>query len=633
MMNNTITRLQTLDVDVPLSLKARLVAIPFLLALLPGQSAWAQDSAPIKYPEKAMHAVITHVATDPEGTAVPSWSLSGVDYDDFSIDGGVLSFKSPPNFESPKDADMNNIYSVDIVASDGSNSSKKNVMVEVTDVEEGGEITFSALQPQSGTQFTATLTDPDGDETQTIWQWAKSATKDGSYTDIANATSPSYVPADADDLHYLRAMASYSDEEGPDKTAMEVSDYPVQRVHGTNQAPKFTAANLHLDLEVDENPSGGRALGRPIMATDGNGDVLTYSLVLEDTNDDPTDGVQFAINRATGQLMTKTKLNFESAVDVAYTGLTPAAPADPENIDDAATNNVYKVTVKATDPAGIPDTDVANSATIVVTITVTDEEEGPTFTRTPTEDLMFEEGTAITTVLATFTGTDQDTTAIPTEESVATSWQVGGPDGSKFAISTTGTPGQLTFKAAPNFESPGDADKNNVYEVTVSVESGPEPGAKLRGSTNVKIMLTDTDEAGKVALSKIQPRIGLAVKASLSDPDGNLSGVTWEWYKADATDADPDADPPTDLTTGAIDDGALVDGPPSLTIIENANSDAYTPIPEDFMDDCGPTSVRVKPGPDSGCEIHRRAWRGEDCGHPIDESRGAGHPEQSAGVR
>ena len=274
-----------------------------------------------------------------------------------------------------------------------------------------------------------------------------------------------------------------------------------------------------------------------------------------------------------------------------------------------------------------------------MTITVTDEDEGPTFTRTPTEDLTFEEVGDIATALATFTGTDQDTEASPAHEPVDTSWQVGGPDGSKFQIGNvadgTGveSPGVLTFKAAPNFESPGDADKNNVYEVTVSVESGPDPGAKLRGSTNVKVMVTDADEAGKVVLSKIQPRIGLAVKASLSDPDGNLSGVTWEWYKADATDADPDADPPTDLSTTAIADGAIVDGAANLTIIPNANSDTYTPIPEDFMDDSGPTSVRGKPGPDSGCEIHRRAWRAEDCGHPIDESRGAGHPEQSAGVR
>ena len=198
---------------------------------------------------------------------------------------------------------------------------------------------------------------------------------------------------------------------------------------------------------------------------------------------------------------------------------------------------------------------MANSATIVVTITVTDENEGPTVTGDATGTVTFMELGEITDALRTFTGTDPEVGLDPTHIPVDTSWQVGGPDGSKFQIGNvddgTGveSPGVLTFKAAPNFEAPGDADKNNVYEVTVSVESGPEPGAKLRGSTNVKVMVTDADEAGKVALSKIQPRIGLAVKASLSDPDGNLSGVTWEWYKADATDADPDADPPTDLST------------------------------------------------------------------------------------
>ena len=569
-MNNTITRLQTLDVDVPLSLKARLVAIPFLLALLPAQSAWAQD-ATIEYPEKSMHPVRTFVATDPEGAVVPSWSLSGVDAEDFSIEDGVLSFKSPPDFEKAGDADQNNIYSVDVVASDGSNSSKENVMVEVTDVEEAGKITFSALQPQAGTQFTAELNDPDGGDSETIWQWAKSTTKDGSYTDIAaNARSANYTPTDDDDLHYLRAMASYSDDEGPGKTAMMVSDYPVQRIHGTNHAPTFTAANLDLDLEVDENTPGGRALGRPIMATDRNNDILTYTIVPFDT-DNPdaaaADGALFAVDRATGQLKTMGALDFES--------------------ESAGTDDTYRVTVKATDPAGIPSgdasTNTSNSATIAVTIDVTDVDEAPDVTSIDTGVVSFQERVDTTTaigevILRAFTGTEPDVRD-SVHEIVDTSWQVGGPDGSKFNVTTTGTPGQLTFKADPNFEAPGDADKNNVYEVTVSVESGPAGGGRLRGSTNVKVMVTDDDEAGTLTLSKFQPRIGLAVKATLSDPDGNLSGVTWEWYRADATDA-TDTDP---LSTNAIDATTGAFNMAEATIIENANSDTYTPIPEDFL--------------------------------------------------
>ena len=407
MMNNTITRLQTLDVDVPLSLKARLVAIPVLLALLPGQSAWAQDSATIDYPENADHAVTTYVATDPEGTATPSWSLSGADAAVFSIDDGVLTFKSPPNFEARASADGDNIYSVDVVASDGANTSKKTVMVEVTNVEEAGKVTLSALKPQSGTQLTATPSDPDGNMRQTLWQWAKSPTMDGSYTDIANATSPVYTPADADDLHYLRAMASYTDDEGPDKTAMVVSDYAVQRIHGTNHAPTFPTPEI--SIEVEENTPAGRALGRPIIATDRNSDVLTYSLDAADP-----DSSHFAIDRATGQLMTKTKLNFEMPVD-------------------ADTDNSYTVMVKATDPAGIPGTDTAaTTATKEVTITVTEVDEAPDVIASDgaTGVVMYTELADITVALRAFEATDPDNAGTPVPEPmhdvVASTWNVGG---------------------------------------------------------------------------------------------------------------------------------------------------------------------------------------------------------------
>ena len=571
MMNNTITRLQPLDVDVPLSLKgryslremlvsvrdisllqARLVAIPVLLALFPAQSAWAQDSATIEYPENAMHAVTTYAAVDPEGDVTPSWSLSGVDAAVFSIEGGVLTFKSPPDFEVTKDADNDNIYSVNVVASDGANSSMKTVTVEVTNVEEAGMVTLSALQPQAGTQLTATLTDPDDNIRETTWQWAMSASMDGSYTDIAaGATSAVYTPTDDDDNYYLRAMASYTDDEGSDKTAMVVSDYPVQRIHGTNHPPVFPTPAVSIDVE--ENTAAGRALGRPIIATDRNGDVLTYTLA------DDADSNQFGIDRATGQLKTKEGLNFEAAVD-------------------ADMDNSYTVMVKATDPAGIPGTDVSNTATKAVTITVTDVNEAPTVTVTD-EMMTFPERTDTTTVgidtiiLGNYEATDPEADTV-----VEPSWQVGGPDGSKFAI-TAATPAVLTFKADPNFEAPGDADKNNVYEVTVSVADNNGN----RGTKGLKVTVTDTDEAGTIVLSKIQPRIGLAVKATLSDPDGNLSGITWEWWKA-----------PVGTTLTFDDNNNVVDSDPNddlLKQIENANSDTYTPIPEDFEGNFGETDT------------------------------------------
>ena len=62
-------------------------------------------------------------------------------------------------------------------------------------------------------------------------------------------------------------------------------------------------------------------MGQPIKAKDN--DILTYTLVLEEDNEGnaTTDGRFFAIDRATGQLMTKTALDFEEPEATPRSGL------------------------------------------------------------------------------------------------------------------------------------------------------------------------------------------------------------------------------------------------------------------------------------------------------------------------
>ena len=48
---------------------------------------------------------------------------------------------------------------------------------------------------------------------------------------------------------------------------------------------------------------------------------------------------------------------------------------------------------------------------------------------------------------------------------------------------------------------------------------------------DVIITVTNMDEAGMVTLSAVQPRIGVPITASLTDPDGDISNVTWVWTK------------------------------------------------------------------------------------------------------
>ena len=147
-----------------------------LLFLLPGGPLHAQDAdGPIMYAENGTGPVATYTAVDPEMTAIASWSLGGNDDGDFSIEGGVLMFKKSPDFEMAADMDMNNMYSVTVQATDGTNKvGMKMVTVEVTNVDEPGMVSLSALQPQSSVELTATHTDPDGGISDLKWQWAKS---------------------------------------------------------------------------------------------------------------------------------------------------------------------------------------------------------------------------------------------------------------------------------------------------------------------------------------------------------------------------------------------------------------------------------------------------------------------------
>ena len=104
-----------------------------------------------------------------------------------------------------------------------------------------------------------------------------------------------------------------------------------------NQAPEFPYPTQQLS--IDENTSAGENIGDPVAATDGDGDTLTYTLGGADMAD-------FDIDPATGQLMTKSPLDYE-------------------------TKSTYTVTVTASDNSGGQDE-------VTVTITVTDVDETQT---------------------------------------------------------------------------------------------------------------------------------------------------------------------------------------------------------------------------------------------------------------
>lgn len=82
--------------------------------------------------------VATFQATDAEGDNI-TYSISGDDASLLSIESssGILSFQSSPDFDNPQDSNIDNIYQVTIVASDGQLSTSLGITISVNDVLEG----------------------------------------------------------------------------------------------------------------------------------------------------------------------------------------------------------------------------------------------------------------------------------------------------------------------------------------------------------------------------------------------------------------------------------------------------------------------------------------------------------------
>jgi hypothetical protein len=85
--------------------------------------------------------VATVTATDPEGATV-SYSLAGADAAAFTIGAnGDVRFSVPPDYDLPADLEQDNIYNIDVVASDGSQSTTKAIRIAVTNDREGLSVT------------------------------------------------------------------------------------------------------------------------------------------------------------------------------------------------------------------------------------------------------------------------------------------------------------------------------------------------------------------------------------------------------------------------------------------------------------------------------------------------------------
>ena len=501
--------------------------------------------ADVTYAENDTVVVGTYTAVDPENDAV-TWSLRGPDASKFSIAGGVLSFKSSPNYDTAGDDDENNMYEVTVVATDTvDNEGMKDVDVTVTNVDDPGSISFSVVQPGVGVTITATLNEQDtADEAgSATFQWGIGDASEGPFTDIENATERTYTPDSDDAGKYLQVTAEYGADDNP-KSVSGSFDHATADVDVANPVPVFPDQNLvttdvfetEQDREVAEDAKKGAPVGAPVTASDD--DVLTYSIFDgHGASKDTEPSERFTIDQASGQIKVgNANLNYEA-----------------DDTDDGNDGNLFEVTVTATDANDA-------SADVEVTIIVTDVDEKPSlstpelgaadnvFTAAERTDagagnteIDADPATTATGIQAAqYTATDQD-------EGDVVSWSVEGADGDKFTIVN----GLLAFDKAPNFEAKGSAAGNNKYKVTIvaSDEAGN------RSTKNATVNVTDVNETGSIKLSTVQPQVGVPITATLSDPDGVVGTPAWTWTQTGDTSSatgDKASFTPTDTGTLAV---------------------------------------------------------------------------------
>ena len=448
--------------------------------------------------------VATYTGEDPEDTTadITRWSVAGRDGGDFTInEDGELTFRNPPDFERPADSNRDNEYEVTVRASDGRHYGTLEVTVTVEAVNEapefrsGSRTSFTHRENGTSALYTYRATDPEGDDIT----WAVGGADGGDFEISEDGgvltfkTPPDFEdPSDFDgDNEYLVTVVAKDDQSNP--SVLEV----IVAVTELNEGPEIRETPANTGITVSENSEGVLFDYSATDPEDPDAEITRWSVT-------GTDGGDFTINED-GELSFRNVPDFER-------------PADSNR------DNEYLVTVRASDGRYY--------GTLEVTVEVEAVNEWPEFRGGSTTTFVYQENG--TSDLYTYRATD------PEGNDVA--WGLSGTDGGVFEISETGV---LSFMDPPDYESPTDSGRNNVYEVTVEAGDGDGKTARL------EVTVTVTNVTDRLPVIRGTAQVGRRLRADTSGitADGGRTSVSYsyQWIRSDGN-TDTDIDGETDST-------------------------------------------------------------------------------------
>lgn len=491
----------------------------------------ATGSYAISFAENSTATVETYTAN---GATPITWSVTGTDASAFSINNsGELTFVTPPDFENPTDAGSNNVYNATITATNSFGSASEDITVTVTDADEIAPVITlvsqanNELNEETNSTLIASFSVLDDGVTMTTGvslagspnaqNFTLTYNSGTTYWDLATASSGSLGGGVSADTTFTFTVSAQD-------AAGNVGSAQCTLVVLNTTAPAITGGSTAISIA--ENTSTSTVLS---TYTATGSPAPTWSVSGNDAS-------SFAIN-SSGELTFATSPDFENPADLGG-------------------NNVYDVTVVATNTLG--------SDTLEVDVTVTDvDDTPPVVTKASSYVTQITEYPTSNTLIAGFTASDAGTD-VTQNLTLSVS-----PNGTGFY--TQYASGEMQVWAQSGANLGGGVDSDTAFTLTMSVAdaNGNVGSASHSLTVQDKLSLTGATFVGEFTSGDENTVHGVSVNGqtryAYSHDDMSLTNGS-SLYLMDADDTnDKSAYYEVSLSTGRLVNGWKTLGFPTIS--------------------------------------------------------------------
>ena len=338
--------------------------------------------------------------------------------------------------------------------------------------------------------------------------------------------------------------AAFHEDFELDAATGEITVKPAATIDHETKPSYSINVNVQDGKDADHNPS-------PVVD-----DIISVTINVTNQDDPGTVSLSPAIPRATNQATAAladqdggvTGASWQWSWSATATGTFTEIPGAHTADYTPATGDVdrfLKATVSYTDALGSGRSAEATAGPVRSTA----ENQPPAFSVAARTFTLVENTTS--GALGPITATDPDSGDILTYTVTGTGAAAFNDD-----FDLDGATGAVTVRPDATI----DYEANSTYSVNLNVHDGKDsghlPSTEIDATVDVTINVTNIDEAESLSLSTIAPRVGVEVSATLTDPDGAVSAVSWQWSTSDT-----------------------VSGP--FTAIAGADTASYTPVTGD----------------------------------------------------